>query len=131
MHRDVTLGVKNWHRLRAHIPIQHLVPGVQWVGGASPPRAFNALLQGSHLGPGDVVNVMERDDLFDLGGVVDVDGNSADPALGHSAGNVLSNQAELRLAVVPLQLARLGARNMAMDLGLLPVKLHIRPAHLF
>mmetsp|Transcript_16353 Transcript_16353/g.42241 ORF Transcript_16353/g.42241 Transcript_16353/m.42241 type:complete len:305 (+) Transcript_16353:501-1415(+) len=119
MHRarvTSALRLKRRHGRWLLLAVERRIPGVQRIQ-TPPRRAFDALAECAHLRPGNVVGVVEGHHRTHLRRVVDVVRHGADPALRHGPGDVLTHQAELRLAVVPLELPRLGAMHLAVRLG--------------
>mmetsp|Transcript_51195 Transcript_51195/g.122631 ORF Transcript_51195/g.122631 Transcript_51195/m.122631 type:complete len:332 (+) Transcript_51195:282-1277(+) len=117
------LCLKARHRLRPRVAVQHGVLGIQRV--QTPPAALDALLQGANLGAWDVVGVVEGHHGPRLRRVIDVGRYRSHPALWQAAGDVLAQQAQLGLPVVPVQLLGLGAFHKAHLLHLYVREYHV------
>mmetsp|Transcript_71546 Transcript_71546/g.207380 ORF Transcript_71546/g.207380 Transcript_71546/m.207380 type:complete len:443 (-) Transcript_71546:210-1538(-) len=103
------------HAVGPPVRVEHRIARVQRVKLAAGDDAFP---ESADLRPGDVAWVVEGNHRSHLWGVVDVVRHGSHPALRDGTGDVLAHQAELGLPIVPLQLPRLGAVNLADFLGL-------------
>jgi hypothetical protein len=71
---------------------------------------------------------VEGNHFLDFWRIIDVARNCTDPTLRHGASNIFPNQAELGLAIVPLQLPWLRAMHMAMNAIIHRMELHVASA---